>query len=216
MSSGYPVMLRLQDKQVAVVGGGAVAARKVRGLRQAGAKVLLISPQATRELQEMAGAGEILWRRQAYQRDSFHGDMPLLVIAASDDARVNQVVAQDAQRIRALCNVTDGSSELSDFSNMAQIEKPPLTIALSSNGNSPALARLLRDRLAAALDADLATLADWLGGLRESGAAGETQAGRQRVYQRLLDSDVLDLLRRGEGEQARQQFERIVSEGEQA
>ena len=216
MPSGYPIMLRLQDKQVAVVGGGAVAARKVRGLRQAGAKVLLISPQATDELQELAGAGEILWRRQAYQRDSFNGDMPLLVIAASDDARVNQVVAQDAQRIRALCNVADGSSELSDFSNMAQIEQPPLTVAISSNGKSPALARLLKHRLAAELDSDLATLANWLGGLRGTDAAGVTQAQRQRVYQRLLESDVLDLLRQGRADDARRQFDRIVSEGAKA
>ncbi len=216
MASGYPVMLHLQDKQVAVIGGGAVATRKVRQLRKAGAKILLISPQATPELREMAGEGEILWRRQAYQRDSFNGDMPLLVIAASDDPRVNQVVAQDAQRIRALCNVADGSSELGDFSNMAQIEQPPLTIAMSSQGKSPLLVKLLKARLAAELDAELATLADWLGALRESGSAGATQAQRQWVYERVLASDVLTLLRQGRADQARRQFDRVASEGAEA
>lgn len=213
MASGYPVMLHLHDRQVAVVGGGRVAARKVRQLRKAGARILLISPNATDELQELAGAGDILWRREHYQRDSFQSDMPVLVIAATDDPRVNQVVAQDAHRIRALCNVADGSSERSDFSNMAQIDQPPLTIALSSQGKSPALLQLLKARLADELAEDWATLADWLGDLRASGENGSAQPHRQRVYRRVLASDVLALLRQGQTERARRRFERIVQEG---
>ncbi|MCY4147376.1 MAG: bifunctional precorrin-2 dehydrogenase/sirohydrochlorin ferrochelatase [Chloroflexi bacterium] len=212
MASGYPVMLHLHERQVAVVGGGWVAARKVRQLRKAGARVLLICPGAIDELQELARAGDILWRRERYQRDSFHSDMPVLVIAATDDARVNRMVAQDAHRIRALCNVADGSSTRSDFSNMAQIDQPPLTIALSSQGKSPALLQLLKARLTDELTSDWATLADWLGDLRAAGANGSAQPQRQRVYARVLDSDVLALLRQGQTEEARQQFERIVQE----
>lgn len=212
MASGYPVMLHLHDRQVAVVGGGRVAARKVRQLRKAGARILLISPKATDELQALAGTGEISWRRESYQRDSFQSDMPVLVIAATNDPRVNRVVAQDAHRIRALCNVADGSSARSDFSNMAQIEQPPLTIALSSQGKSPALLQLMKARLADELTDDWATLADWLGDLRASGGNGTTQSQRQRVYARVLASDVLALLRQGQTEQARQHFERIVQE----
>ncbi|MCY4464733.1 MAG: bifunctional precorrin-2 dehydrogenase/sirohydrochlorin ferrochelatase [Chloroflexi bacterium] len=213
MASGYPVMLHLHDRQVAVVGGGRVAARKVRQLRKAGARILVISPKATDELQELAGAGDILWRRESYQRDSFQSDMPVLVIAATDDPRVNRVVAQDAHRIRALCNVADGSSERSDFSNMAQIDQPPLTIALSSQGKSPALLQLMKARLADELAEDWATLADWLGDLRETGGNGSTQPQRQQVVRRVLASDVLALLRQGQTEQARRHFERIVQEG---
>lgn len=212
MANGYPVMLHLHDRQVAVVGGGRVAARKVRQLRKAGARILLISPDATDELQELAGAGDILWRREGYRRDSFQSDMPMLVIAATDDPRVNRVVAQDAHRIRALCNVADGSSERSDFSNMAQIDQPPLTIALSSQGKSPALLQLMKARLADELAGDWAMLADWLGELRAVGGNGSTQPQRQRVYARVLESDVLALLRQGQTEQARQCFERIVQE----
>ncbi|MCY3575586.1 MAG: bifunctional precorrin-2 dehydrogenase/sirohydrochlorin ferrochelatase [Chloroflexota bacterium] len=210
MASGYPVMLHLQDRPVAVVGGGRVAARKVRQLRKAGARILLISPQATDDLIEMAGAGEVLWRRESYQRDSFHSDMPVLVIAATDDPRVNQMVAQDAQRIRALCNVSDGSSQRSDFSNMAQIDQPPLTIALSSHGKSPALIKMLKARLADERAEDWATLADWLGDLRADGEVGNSQPQRQELYRRILASNVLALLRQGRAEQARQVFERIV------
>ena len=213
MASGYPVMLHLRDKQVAVVGGGNVAARKVANLLDSGARVLLISPQATPDLQEMAGRGEILWRRERYERDSFQTDMPVLVIAATDDERVNRIVAQDAQRIRALCNVASGGSDRGDFSGMAQIDKPPLTIALSSGGKSPALLRLMKARLSESLEGEWATLADWLGDLRENGAAGASQSQRQRVYRRVLASDVLALLREGSHELARRRFERIVREG---
>lgn len=212
MASGYPVMLHLHDRQVAVVGGGPVATRKVRQLRKAGARILLISPNATDELQELAGAGDISWRRESYQRDSFQSDMPVLVIAATNDPRMNRVVAQDAHRIRALCNVADGSSERSDFSNMAQIDRPPLTIALSSQGKSPALLQVMKARLADELTSDWATLADWLGELRASGGNGSAQPQRQQVYARVLASDVLDLLGQGQTEQARQRFERIVQE----
>lgn len=212
MASGYPVMLHLRDRQVAVVGGGPVAARKVRQLRKAGARILLISPDATVELKELAGAGDILWRRESYQRDSFQSDMPVLVIAATDDPRVNRVVAQDAHRIRALCNVADGSSERSDFSNMAQLDQPPLTIALSSQGKSPALLQLMKARLADELTGDWATLASWLGDLRASGGDGSAQPQRQQLYARVLASDVLALLGQGQTEQARQHFERIVQE----
>ncbi len=210
MASGYPVMLHLHDRQVAVVGGGPVAARKVRQLRKAGARILLISPSATDELQALAGSGDILWRRESYQRDSFQSDMPVLVIAATDDAQVNRVVAQDAQRIRALCNVASGSSERSDFSNMAQLDQPPLTIALSSQGKSPALLQLMKARLADELTGDWATLADWLGDLRAAGGGGGAQPQRQQLYARVLASDVLALLGKGQTEQARQHFERIV------
>ena len=213
MSSGYPVMLHLRDKQVAVVGGGPVAARKVANLRESGARVLLISPQATADLQEMAGRGEIHWRRERYERDSFQADMPVLVIAATDDERVNRIVAQDAQRIRALCNVASGGSDRGDFSGMAQIDKPPLTIALSSGGKSPALLQLLKARLSESLDGEWATLADWLGDLRENGAAGTTQSQRNQVYRRVLASEVPALLRDGRDELARRRFERIVREG---
>ena len=144
---GYPILLHLQDKPVAVIGGGRVASRKVRHLLRANARILLISPDASADLRALAAAEQIDWIEAHYQRDMLNEHMPILVIAATEDERVNQTVAQDAHRIRALCNVANGSSDHSDFSNMAQIDQPPLTIALSSNGRSPALLRLLKTRL---------------------------------------------------------------------
>ena len=164
LTSGYPVLLHLQDKPVAVIGGGRVATRKVDRLLRAGARVLVISPALSTELSALAEQGQIEWIDSVYQRDMFNEFMPVIVIAATDNDRTNQKVAQDAHRIRALCNVANGSSDHSDFSNMAQIDRPPLTIALSTNGHSPALLRLLKSRLSDEIGEEYAVLADWLGG----------------------------------------------------
>ena len=213
-SGGYPILLHLQDRQVAVVGGGRVGARKVRHLAGAGARVLLISPEASPELQSLAADGTIEWIAEPYRRDMLNDSMPVLVIAATSDARVNQTVAQDAHRIRALCNVANGSSDDSDFSNMALIEKPPLTIALSSNGQSPALVRQLKRQLTQDLGDEYAILAGWLGALRASlPGNSSSQADRQSLYEDIVTSEVLALLRAGERDKAQRVFRQILLEG---
>lgn len=213
-AGGYPVLLHLQDRQVAVIGGGRVGARKVKHLVGAGARVLLISPGAGPDLQALAADGAIEWIAEPYRRDMLNDYMPVLVIATTSDARVNQTIAQDAHRIRALCNVADGSSGDSDFSNMALIEKPPLTIALSSDGRSPALVRQLKRRLTQDLGDEYAILADWLGTLRASlPDDSATQADRQTLYEDILSSEVLALLRAGERDKARRVFRQILLEG---
>jgi len=212
--SGYPIMLHLQDKPVAVVGGGRVAARKVERLLQAGARVFLISPEIAPAIREISNQREVVWIQSKYQRDMFNDYMPVLVIAATDDERVNQTVAQDAHRIRALCNVANGSSMDSDFSNMAQIDKPPLTVALSTGGKSPALLRALKAKLAEDIGEEYAILADWLGAYRECAQeVNGSQPSRQAIYQDVLDSDVLALLRDGKPKHARRVFQQIVKKG---
>ena len=212
-TSGYPILLHLQDRQVAVVGGGRVATRKVRHLLSSGALVLVISPDVSAELQAFADASKIELIESRYERDMFNDYMPILVIAATDDERVNQIVAQDAHRVRALCNVANGSG-VSDFSNMALISQPPLTIALSTSGASPAMLRRLKTQLEGVIGAEYAILADWLGEIRQPLKNQlESQAERNSLFERLLDSDVLELLRKENCEQARQLFNEIVSEG---
>ena len=212
--AGYPVLLHLQDKPVAVVGGGQVAARKVEHLLNAGARVLLISPEIAPAIVPRCDNGDVRWIQSAYQRDMFQEYMPILVIAATDDERVNQTVAQDAHRIRALCNVANGSTDGSDFSNMAQIDQPPLTVALSTSGKSPALLRMLKAKLAADIGEEYAVLADWLGAIRrDARAANGSQKDRQALYEAILDSAVLPLLRAGKTDEARNTFMRIVHAG---
>lgn len=212
--TSYPILLHLQDKPVAVIGGGRVAARKVQDLLGAGARVLLISPSASATLRTLAAEGRIEWIEAEYQRDVFNDYMPLLVIAATDDPRINQTVAQDAHRIRALCNVANGSGDHSDFSNMAQINRAPLTIALSSNGQSPAMLRMLKAQLDDEIGDEYAILADWLGAIRDAQRQRiPAQAERQRLYERILLSEVLSLLRGGHRDEAQRVFDRLILQG---
>ncbi len=212
--SAYPIMLNLRDKPVVVVGGGRVAARKIQRLVNAGARVFLISPEIGDRLRDRVDAGEIVWIQSSYQRDMLNDSMPILVIAATDDERVNRTVAQDAHRIRALCNVTNGSSHDSDFSNMAQIDQPPLTIALSAGGKSPALLRALIAKLADEIGEEYSVLAAWLGEIRgEARKRNGSQPSRQALYEALLDSDALSLLRAGKPAEARRVFQDIVAAG---
>ena len=212
-AAGYPILLHLQDKQAAVIGGGRVATRKVKHLLQSGARVLVISPSVSLELMGMANEGEIELIKSEYKRDMLNDHMPVLVIATTGDEGVNRMVAQDAHRIRALSNVANGSSKESDFSNMALINQPPLTLALSTNGTSPALLRQLKKQLESAIGEEYATLAQWLGDIRQplKDTLG-SQAERQLLYQRILDSDVLQLLRDNQQERARQSFQAILGE----
>ena len=97
---------------------------------------------------------------------------------------------------------------------MALISQPPLTIALSTSGASPAMLRRLKSQLEAIIGAEYAVLTDWLGEIREPLKDQlDTQAERQSLFERILESDVLDLLRDNEPERARQLFQQLVKEG---
>lgn len=213
-TTGYPILLNLTDRQVIVVGGGVVATRKVGNLLAAGARVLVISPEITPDLRNCVDAGQIEWLEATYQRDMMNTYMPLLVIATTDDARVNQTVAQDARRIRAWVNVVDDDREESDFSNMAVLNHPPLMVALSTNGTSPALLRHLKAEISSAIGDEYAVLAAWLGEVRQPMKnAISTQPERQRLYRQILESDILLLLRDGKRDEAWAVFQQILAEG---
>jgi precorrin-2 dehydrogenase / sirohydrochlorin ferrochelatase len=214
LSTGYPILLNLTDKQIVVVGGGKVATRKVKNLLGAGARVLVISPDITPEIQHWVDAEQVEWLDTTYQRDMLNSYMPLLVITTTDNTRVNQMVVQDAHRIRAWINVTDSTSGDSDFSNMAVVNHPPLTIALSTNGTSPALLRHLKSEIGSAIGDEYAILADWLGEIRQP-LKDEiyVQTDRQNLYQEILESDILALLRQGKQDDAWQAFQQILADG---
>jgi len=214
LTTGYPILLNLSNKQVVVVGGGNVATRKVKNLLDAQARILVISPEITPTLQILVDSGQVAWLSEIYRRDMLNEHMPLLVIATTDDARVNQTVAQDAHRIRAWINIADGTSDESDFSNMAILNQPPLTIALSTNGTSPALLRHLKAEIGSAIGDEYAILADWLGEIRQPIKSEiYTQSARKNLYQQILESDIINLLRQDKRDDAWQVFQQILAEG---
>jgi len=140
----YPVSLNIRGRKCVVVGGGEVALRKVRVLLEHGADVEVISPDLYPELARLAESGEISVCNNTYEM----GDLSsaFLAIAATDDVETNQRVAEEARSNSVLVNVVD-DAENSDFIVPSYLRRDGLTIAVSTSGQSPALARKIRTRL---------------------------------------------------------------------
>lgn len=141
MSFGYPVMLELRDVPVLMVGGGHVAERKVEGLIAAGARVTVVAPSVRDEVAAMAC--EV--RRRPYSSSDIDGHR--LVMTATDDPEVNRAVAADATALGVWVNSADDPQNCS-FILPAITRRGPVTVAVGTDGSSPALARHLRDRIA--------------------------------------------------------------------
>jgi len=140
-----PVGLDIRGRPCIVVGGGSVGTRKVRTLRDAGAAVTVVSPQASEELSRMADAGEIRWVRSDYREDLLDGSF--LAVAATDDRELNGRLVRDAKKRNVL--VCDASSaERSQLIFGALHQSEGVTIAVFTDGTDPARARNVRDEIA--------------------------------------------------------------------
>jgi siroheme synthase-like protein len=186
---GYPVVLDLHDVPVLVVGAGPVAVRKIAGLVAAGADVRVVAPEIDaqllpgriRELRragsvELRRAGSVELRRRFYEEGDLDGVR--LVVTATGVASVDAAVAADARARGVWVNAADQPVDC-DFILPAIARQGPISVAVSTDGRSPALAARLRDRIAALLTPDLATLADDLGAERSAiRASGGSTEGR--------------------------------------
>lgn len=141
METYYPVFVKIKGKTCVVVGGGKVAERKVKTLLQHEAEVKIISPALTAGLQKFAGQGIIKWEARPYAAGDLKG--AFLVIAASNDNRINGAVFKEAENRGLLVNVVDKPG-LCRFIVPAIITSDGITLAFSSGGKSPAVVRKLK------------------------------------------------------------------------
>lgn len=206
MDGLYPAMLRLGGRRCVVVGGGAVAARKVGPLLAAGASVLVVAPTVAPALRRLAAAGEIELARRAYR----HGDLERasLAFAATDSPEVNAAVAGDAEQLGIPVNVAD-DSERSSFHVPAALRRGDLTVAVATGGRSPAFARLLRQEIESLLTPERLALLELYAALR----VGLTEAGRptSEAAWDAVDRDALRLLAEGRRSEAEQLLRRSVA-----
>ena len=196
----YPIFLNISGKRCVVVGGGQVSLRKVKALLEHRASVEVISPDACPELNKLAEDGEISVLPRSYRA----GDLEdaFIVIAATSDRDTNLEVAQEAQRKAVLVNVVDDQDN-SDFIAPSYVRRGDITIAVSTAGRSPALARKIRTRLEKDFGDEYASLARLIGEVR-------VEIKRQRIkvngegWQEALDLDLLiKLLKEGDKEKAK-------------
>ena len=142
MTRYYPAFLDLTGRRCVVIGAGEIAERKVTQLVASEADVMLVSPTATPTIEGLAAKGQVRWLQRAYAPGDLAG--ATLAIAATDDENVNRKVHAEAQREKTLLNVVD-VTPLCDFIAPSIIERGPVTVAISTSGTSPALARKLRE-----------------------------------------------------------------------
>lgn len=193
---GYPITLtKLEHMRCVVVGGGSVAERKVGGLCEAQAHVVVISPDLTEQLQAWAGDGTLIHYARRYAPGDLHGAR--LAIAATNQRSVNAAVAAEANALGILLNVADDPAA-GNFHTSAALRRGDVTLAISTGAASPALAALIRRQLETTIGPEYAALSAWLAQLRQTDAVQLAPAARTRLYRALASEQVLAWLRAGD------------------
>ena len=203
MAAGYPVLLDLAGRGVVVVGGGAVAARKVAGLLEAGADVRVVAPEVTPELAALAAAGRLRWTARVYRPGDLDG--VALAVAGTATRAVNRRVAEDAAAAGVPVNVVDDPA-LGSFTTLATLRRGDLVVAVGTSGGAPGLAGALRRRLERQLGPEWAVLAELLAEVRDRLPPAADTGG----WDRLLSAELLAAARAGDVAAARELLGRTL------
>lgn len=206
----YPVFFDLQGRSVLVIGGGRLALEKVQGLLGAEANVTVVASELNQELTALRDAGRI----EHLARDYRPGDMEgrALVMAAGDDRVANATLQADARAVGVPLNAADDPANC-DFILPAVVRQPPLTLAISTGGGSPAMARRIREELTDYLEADTSSLAELVAEVRaELRERGEFRSIPAEAWQSAMDSRLRILLSQRRRDEAKALLEsRLIS-----
>ena len=173
-TSLVPLFLKLAGRAVLVVGAGAMAERKVHSLLASGARVKIVAPEATAELQRLAAQGLLAWTARRFEEPDVDGAW--LVVAATGQPETQQRVAAAAEARRVFLIAADDPSNASAYSG-AVVRRPPFQIAISSSGEAPALTRVLREIIEQILPGD--SWVEHAKALREKWIADGTPVGER-------------------------------------
>lgn len=196
-----PLFASLKGRPVLVVGGGEIAERKIILLRRAGADVQVVATRLSAPLQQLADQQQIHWLAQQFTPSQL--DAVFLVIAATNDRALNRQVFDEANARQRLVNVVD-DQPLCSFIFPSIVDRSPLVVAISSGGNAPVLARLLREKIEALLPVSLGRMAEVAGQFREQlKQALPTTDARRRFWDRAFRGRFASLMATG-NEQAAQ------------
>src|SRR5712671_4827722 len=140
----FPMFLKLSDRPCLVVGAGTVAESKIASLLEAGGRVRVVAPEATPQVRSWAQSNSIEWRQRSFHPDDLEG--MFLVVAATSSTQLQEQIFEEATQRGVLCNIVD-VPPLCDFYYPAVVQRGALQIAISTAGQSPALAQRLRKQL---------------------------------------------------------------------
>ena len=198
----YPVFLDLQGKPVVVIGGGRIARQKMENLLKAGANVTVVSPELNPEMAALQSEGRFRYIEREYETGDIDGYA--IVFVATDDGAINAVVTREGRAKRIWVNAVDDPPNC-DFIMPGIAQRGDLTVAVSTSGRSPAMARKMREELEEFLTEDwvemLELAAEVRAELRERG-----QAPHPDIWNAALDDDLRGLLREGYRNEAKKRL----------
>lgn len=198
-----PIFLRLRGRACLVVGGGEVAARRVRQLTAAGARVRVVAPAISDDIRHMAAEAPdaITLETASFVPSMVEGHY--LCVGATDDPATNRAVFEAAETAGRLVNVVD-QPELCNYITPAVVDRSPIVVAISSGGSAPVLARTLRASLETLIPAHLGSLGQLMGELRDRAKARFPDVGvRRRFWERIVDGPIASLAYAGQHQEAR-------------
>ena len=207
-----PIFYDLSVRPCLVVGAGEIAARKVRQLRKAEARVTVIAPDICEELQGLVDNKEIHYIAERFSAEILHDKM--LVIAATNDEEVNRQVSELAKAKNIPVNVVD-NPDLCSFIMPSIVDRDPVQIAISTGGASPVLARLLRARLETLIPASYGRLAQLMGKFRQHVRQRYPKMKeRRRFWEHILQGPVAEMMYAGQDKAALNALEKTLEEEE--
>lgn len=194
----YPINLILTGQPCLVVGGGSVAARKVSGLLECGARVTVLATRVGVEIRTLG----VPFEERPYERGDVAGYR--LVLAATDDPATNRAVFEDAEEGGIWINSAD-DPDTCTFTLPSVVRRGPIMLTVSTSGYSPALATWLKERFERELGPEYEILVELLSSARNDLKAAGV-ATEQADWQTILDSDMLDLIKAGQIDKARERL----------
>jgi len=191
----YPIMADVSGATCVVVGGGLIGWRKIAGLLECGAHVVVVSPNGVPALEDAAAEGKLVWHRRPFRPGDLKG--AALAFAATNDKAANAAVREDAKREGVWLNAAYGADE-GDFLVPSVVRRGRLTMAVTTGGASPKLARRIAGEWEKTYGPEYAAYTEMLDRLRAYVLSSDADADRKRqALGALLETDALDRLRAG-------------------
>ena len=204
----YPINLNISNRRCLVVGGGAVAARKIEALLFSEALVRVVSPEVCRKISAFAKSGQIEWVRREYRDSDLEG--VFLVFAVTNQPIVQDQITMQAKKSGVLLNSADRPDQC-DFQVPAKIRRGDLLIAVSTGGASPALSTQIKHRLYLEFGPEYGVLVDLLANIRRQvvGSPWESETNRE-LFQRILEQPLQEMIREERWDELQVSLETIL------
>ncbi len=202
-----PTFIDVIERPVLVVGGEAMAARRTAMAQRAGARVIVVAPHLSADFEICAPFDHV---ERKFERHDLDG-VVVVYVASEDEPDYETWVAQEAKDRGVLVNVAD-RSDISTFIMPSIVDRSPIVVAISSGGDAPILARMLRARLESLVPAALGKLADFVGGYRDQvKAAIPDIVERRRFWERIADGPVAESIYGAKPDTAASQMQELIS-----